>query len=579
MNVQIQGNEFIYEPLDSTSDQIRLLDIAPGRPGRPVECTLETIRVGDDLEWQALSYVWGETQANLSINVNGKSVQVADNLFDALHRIRSATARVRLWVDALCIDQNNPVEKTQQVNMMRRIYANSGTCYVWLGAIDNTSQCSLEAARRALSCIRYFAQIHVSEQFPHDLATGAMQEEARHGLEALMDLPWWKRMWTVQEAAIPPNCQALWGPLEIEWNSVTRAARNITNPQLFHRGRALKIVLERGAHFSLGFYTAPVVWLLNAGRDCTPSRTTPTLGMLYRFRYRQAGDPRDKVYAVPGLISQHQTLLPSIPSCDYTLDVVTLYKRVTLDLIRAEGSLRVLIGRRGESTSVEGLPSWTLDWWCPGPPAGHFYAHEVCFWPESAASQGLPKLALDLLTKPEEDDEETLHLQGILLDSVSLVSPSILNSSGMARYDRTHILQTASTIQRDFGPSSPEGRAGKNLETMATGQFLADSPRTHDGIPLMKYWQQNAFTNQSWFITEGGYAGLGAATMQPGDEIWILASGNVPFVLRRFRSSQEGDHAKDDDIRLLVGDAFIPEIRHGEAVREHQGDLRSVKLR
>jgi hypothetical protein len=73
------------------------------------------------------------------------------------------------------------------------------------------------------------------------------------------------------------------------------------------------------------------------------------LGILCRFRYRNL-KTRGIKYAVPGLISRDETWLPTVSSCGYTRDVTTDLKCVTLDLIRGEGALRILIVRRGEFT-------------------------------------------------------------------------------------------------------------------------------------------------------------------------------------------------------------------------------------
>lgn len=327
-----------FQALDQSHDEVRLLELVPGDEEDPIQCTQQIIGLDDDdnLQWSALSYVWGDKKEDRYVLINGEKFEVTDNLFDALRQIRKTRAPIRLWIDALCINQRTDVEKTHQVNMMRRIYAKCTTCYIWLGRIKGR-QVPLDAARRAFRCIHYMSECHKTQQLPPDLKTVSMQEEAGYGLHKMFDVPWWTRIWTVQEAAILRNCHLLWGPLEISWKLLVGAAVNlgrghVTNRQLRVSG-------------PLNHFTASIIWLERARSDCTPARGTAPIGMLFRFRGRRASDPRDKVYAVPGLISQTQTLLPSVPSCDYTLDVVTLYKRVTLDLILGQKLLVALVGR------------------------------------------------------------------------------------------------------------------------------------------------------------------------------------------------------------------------------------------
>lgn len=110
------------------------------------------------------------------------------------------------------------------------------------------------------------------------------------------------------------------------------------------------------------------------------------LYLFYRWRCREATDPRDKVYALLGM--RRDVRLPSVPSCDYTVDVMTLFTRVTVDLIGICADLDPLIGRKGARSALAGLPSWVVDWSgsLPGQGAEDFWAHQArwrsghCSW-------------------------------------------------------------------------------------------------------------------------------------------------------------------------------------------------------
>jgi hypothetical protein len=70
----------------------------------------------------ALSYVWGDTTQSRTITCNGQAIQVTINLADALFRLRDEQATELVWIDALCIDQDNVLERNQQVKLMKDIY-------------------------------------------------------------------------------------------------------------------------------------------------------------------------------------------------------------------------------------------------------------------------------------------------------------------------------------------------------------------------------------------------------------------------------------------------------------------------
>lgn len=83
--------------------------------------------------YEALSYVWGSSETPCSIFVNGLSIRIGYNLYVALRHLRSRHRRKLLWVDALCINQGDDVEKATQVAQMASIYSKAWRTVIWLG--------------------------------------------------------------------------------------------------------------------------------------------------------------------------------------------------------------------------------------------------------------------------------------------------------------------------------------------------------------------------------------------------------------------------------------------------------------
>jgi hypothetical protein len=149
--------------------------------------------------------------------------------------------------------------------------------------------------------------------------------------------PWWSRIWTVQEAILPSQSTLCWGGLEISWKVLEDAAYN-----LCHSSRLSPTVMYRigQLHDLHETFMYPVLGLVISRAGKGP------LNVLQRWRYREATEPLDKVYALIGLFQTNP--FPRAQSCDYELTAAELYRRVTLDRIDLEENLRPMIGLRGE---------------------------------------------------------------------------------------------------------------------------------------------------------------------------------------------------------------------------------------
>ena len=87
---------------------------------------------GDDtIPYDALSYTRGGTQKTSRVKVNGEYLDVTENLHSALQHLRSENVDKTLWVDAICIDQNNERERGHQVQQMCKIYSQAEAVIVW----------------------------------------------------------------------------------------------------------------------------------------------------------------------------------------------------------------------------------------------------------------------------------------------------------------------------------------------------------------------------------------------------------------------------------------------------------------
>src|SRR5277367_3175798 len=112
--------QFRHRPLVDPSNEIRLVTLHSALDdGYDIICTLQSVSLDNVGEFEALSYVWGTPGRKLSILLNNQELKVTQNLAHALRHLRPAKSNKfetrTLWVDAICIDQQNIDERNQQV--------------------------------------------------------------------------------------------------------------------------------------------------------------------------------------------------------------------------------------------------------------------------------------------------------------------------------------------------------------------------------------------------------------------------------------------------------------------------------
>jgi hypothetical protein len=126
-----------YETLPS-AQSIRILTLCPAEQHTDaIICMIETTEL-EEASYNALSYTWGMNEdGNASqdheLFIHGNRKWITQNLFEGLRRIRLCDKPLRIWIDAVCINQQDVVEKSAQVAMMADIYARAEKVLTWLG--------------------------------------------------------------------------------------------------------------------------------------------------------------------------------------------------------------------------------------------------------------------------------------------------------------------------------------------------------------------------------------------------------------------------------------------------------------
>lgn len=137
-----------YSALDRTTREIRLLKFIRTDDSR-LEFLLENVREDECPSYHCLSYLWGDPSPAWPVTVNRVEVLIPHNLGQALSQVSTDRSVEFLWADAICINQNDQLEKEHQISMMGQIYENAEAVLAWLGPETNSSRRFMEELSRA----------------------------------------------------------------------------------------------------------------------------------------------------------------------------------------------------------------------------------------------------------------------------------------------------------------------------------------------------------------------------------------------------------------------------------------------
>jgi hypothetical protein len=132
LEAKMASNLYTSVPINTKLSEIRLIAILPGAHDDPISCVFDRHELRTpDLEFRALSYTWGNPSPTHVIFINNIAFTVRQNLWLFLKQERQSKRFGRIWIDALCINQLNTGERNHQVALMKEIYSQVISCYIW----------------------------------------------------------------------------------------------------------------------------------------------------------------------------------------------------------------------------------------------------------------------------------------------------------------------------------------------------------------------------------------------------------------------------------------------------------------
>lgn len=573
-----------YQPLDPTSRNIRLLELLPGKWTDELSCRMFVVSLDDDPYYEALSYVWGEPDLCRPIWINGSPRSITRSLDRALRRLRQPNRARVMWIDALCINQSNVEERSHQVNMMGTIFSRTAEALLFLADYEEgqllpdsgLSERSDDALtlNDVLRAVGLLFRLSNDDHLTHSDAEAHSDSYTMdlQSLEKIIDLPWWSRIWTVQEAVLPPKITVCFGSITVSWSLFSNANLNM----LKHHNTCCRFALRR----ALGRFHSKVFPLivLRDPRDMGP---TLLLYCLHDFRYRRASDPRDKVFALLGLGPNN---MGTYIDADYSLTTPQLYKNLVTNLIESTNDLLPLL-RKYELGRRSDLPSWAPDWSAEVDMWPEYEADHIIAYSSFNASNGTTAIIYSAI-------ESVLSLSGLAVDQVTMLGCCLEKPSRgaveMAQKQWEELLDYESIKSRQY--------VGGGTYEDAFWRLLVYDIATYRDGSSQRLWGRRTvpgdyetFLRQFWmssrlgfsfdrvflgrfFITNKGYIGIGSRDTKIGDWIYVLHGGKVPFILRPVQYKRVSRSFQ------YIGHAYVHGIMDGEAMQNPESQTEVVSL-
>jgi hypothetical protein len=165
----------------------------------------------NQIEYEALSWCWGTDPPEYAVQIQHKGItykkRVKKELALALKYLRLPNQTRTLWIDAICIDQDNYEERNQQVQMMARIYTRAKEVCIWLGEDSDESKTAIDFIHDEIMELKNFDTICSDKSYT----------DKWRALMMLMQRDWFSRRWVVQEIALASKATLYCGPDSLPW--------------------------------------------------------------------------------------------------------------------------------------------------------------------------------------------------------------------------------------------------------------------------------------------------------------------------------------------------------------------------
>ncbi|KIW00005.1 uncharacterized protein PV09_08359 [Verruconis gallopava] len=567
------GSQYIFSPLER-NDSIRILVIHPGPWESPISCHLREWHPShsQSTAYEAISYVWGDGQPSKPIYLDGHVLLVRDNLYTILRYMRNVDAQRTIWVDTLCIDQDNIEERNAQVKDMPNIYRRAQRTLVWLKEKEYQDLPVIEAlhALERMLSLPAEERIRAMDDFATHLDNTRDINGLAQSFHGLLSVPWFHRVWIVQEFSISPRVLFM-------CSHDTFSAEAMDQLQ--------DIVLRKTIGNQVcSFYTlytsiVPLRTLLVLRND---QQHVGHVGFSEVFRITSRGykatDPRDRVFSLYGLCSPED-----VPcSVDYKLGIAEVFQNAVAWCLRSSAVLEDMLALTIQHPVREDWPSWVPDVSVDAPTMTSYVQDHFC----AGGSKDTRAVA-------RTDGNVLIIDAGYFLDDVehiyNLDVPGILELSYQRREAIKNIvidsqtsyptgeslahvfwrLLIADTANGDDPKRAEVGFGDSYLDPRVLDYPFEGEEEAEDSLDDIKLAYLELMAPQELVRlcrTKKGYLGWVCPEVQVGDKMCLFKGFRAPWVLRMRETSR------------LVGSAYVHGYMYGEALISNEVEWCEVRI-
>ena len=367
------SNNLLYEPMPRGRNNTRLLTIQSAADSEPIQLVLcnTTLTTGP---YDALSYTWGAPKDEQIIYVNGQVKLVRQNLHSFLQHARAAGLCQHIFIDALCINQDDVAERNHQVSIMGEIYINAAKVIVWFGV--SISTVIQERKPKQLSS--------VARKKAHILAERVGDDVTADDIVTICNNEYWSRAWVVQEILLADKIEIHSANVVLDWKNFWDAVASDLDLLQDKSHQSLDVLKGLNFHVSRDMK-------VNVAHGAS-TRTTgehSLLLLLNQWSTSHCADNRDRVYSLRALAREIHDI--QVDYNESVLDLaVRVYKHSSEGLEEDTGLMKPL---------VQALDLWDYSkiarslW--PGIPLRDKFGFRVSFWRcDYRSSPGKQKMLL-----------------------------------------------------------------------------------------------------------------------------------------------------------------------------------------
>lgn len=361
METAQQLNPYTYKPLDRTAS-IRILFLEPAATfsapliGELLHDDREIILndLTDTRQYETVSYAWGEPVFTHWITLDRTTrLSITENVDSILRHLRKNHRQVRLWVDAICLNQQDAQEKGVQVQLMGEIYQCAQKLHLWLGSGDDQDAAAVfQHFQHGVLAMKLARRMSLVSHVPWQSA------------QKLLHLPWFRRRWVIQEVELSSDITVHWMSKKIAWRVFLLGLQQLKSSE----EKRLDLLSQN---------------VLDAVCGLGGSRST-VLDLLWRHHQAECSDRRDRLFSlftlgrdvIDGTSAQISVMPPTSPSTaptgidasaliSYTQPWASVYVGFVKMCLKNGYSKEILLhccAFKSLSHYDINYPSWVPDW-------------------------------------------------------------------------------------------------------------------------------------------------------------------------------------------------------------------------